>query len=109
MCDEEKLTFKLNHNYDVTEMLKKNETNWYLSSDEIYLKVKSKIKIIPFGKFSPDSTNINILPFVTNTHIIDNLHNKKLYQELDNFDILRFNDGIYFSGNIIYCFLMWMK
>ena len=75
MCDEVKLTFKLKYNYDVPKILKKNETNYYMSSNESYLKVKSKIKIIPFGKFPLDSTKIKLLPFVINTPIIDNLHN----------------------------------
>ena len=44
-----------------------------MSNNNIYLKVKTKMKIIPFGKFPPHFTNINILPFVIDTPIIDNL------------------------------------
>ena len=42
------------------------------------------MKNIPFGKFFPKSTNINILPFefVINTPIIDNLHNKNSFENL---------------------------
>lgn len=109
MCDQVKLTFKVNYDYNVTEILDKNEINCYISNDEIYNKVKLTMKIIPFGKFPPDSTHVNIFPFVIDTPIIDNLKNKIVFQELNNLDMLRFNDGAYFSDNIISCFLLWMK
>ena len=109
MCDQVKLTFNLKYDYNVTEMLDTNKIKCYISNDEIYNKVKLKMKIIPFGKFTPDFTNVNILPFVIDTPIIDNLKNKIVFQELNNLDILCFNDGIYFSNNIIRYFLLWMK
>ena len=70
MCDEVKLTFKSKYDYYVTEILDKNKINRFMTNDEIYNKVKLKLKIIPFGKFPLDSTNINILPFVIDTPII---------------------------------------
>ena len=33
----------------------------------------------------------------------------KKFQNLDNLDMLRLNDGIYFSDNIIQCFLLRIK
>ena len=104
-----KLTFKLKNGYNIPEMLDKNEINCFTLHNNIYNKVKPKMKIIPFYKFSPDSSNVNILPFVMDTPIIDNLKNNKVFQELDSVDMLRFNDGIYFSDNIIHFILLWMK
>ena len=34
-CDEMKFTFKFKYNYNVTEMLDKNEINCFMSNDEI--------------------------------------------------------------------------
>lgn len=76
--DELKLTFKLKYNYDIIDALKKHEISCYISSNEIYLKLKSIMKVISFCNFIPESTNINILPFafVINKPIINTLHNK---------------------------------
>ena len=87
MCDEMKFTFKFKYNYNVTEMLDKNEINCFTLQNNIYNKVKPKIKIIPFYKFSPDSSNVNILPFVMDTPIIGNLKNNKVFQEFDSADM----------------------
>ena len=82
MCDEVKLTFKSKYDYYVTEILDKNKINRFMTNDEIYNKMKLKLKIIPFGKLPLDSTNINILPFVIDTPIIDNLKNKRCFNNL---------------------------
>ena len=57
----------------------------------------------------PENEKFDILPFVINTPIINNLNNKKIFQQLEKLNMLRFNDGIYFSDNILRCFLLWMK
>ena len=86
-------------------MMSNEEINSFMSENEIYNKVILKMKVILFGFCSLETENFDILPFVlNNTPIIDNLNNKKVFQNLDNFDMLRFNDGIYFSDNIIRCF-----
>ena len=64
MCDEVKLTFKLKYNYNITKMMDNNEIDYFMSADDIYNKIKLQIKIIPFGRFSSDYKNINILPFI---------------------------------------------
>ena len=108
-CDETKLKFQLNYNYNITKMLDNKEINTFMFHDEIYNKVKLHTKIIPFGCFPPENAKFDILPFVINTPIIDNLNNEKGFQQLDNLDMLRFNDGICFSDNIVRYFLLWMK
>ena len=75
MCDEVKVTFKLKYNYNITKMMDNNEIICFMSNDEVYNKVKLQIQIILFGKFPPDSKNMNILPFVIDTPIIDHLNN----------------------------------
>ena len=107
-CDETKLKFQLNYNYN-TKILDHKEINTFMFDDEIYNKMKLHIKIIPFGCFLPENAKFDILQFVINTPIINNLNNEKAFQQLENLDMLRFNDGIYFSDNIIRCFLLWMK
>ena len=94
MCDEVKLTFKSKYDYNVTEILDKNKINCFMTNDEIYNKVKLKLKIIPFGKFPLDSTNINILPFVIDTPIIDNLKNKRCFKKLIIWICLHLGDRI---------------
>ena len=108
-CDEAKLKFQLNYNCNITKMMNNKEINCFMSDDEIYNKVKLHMTIIRFGSFLPKNANIDILSFVINTPIIDNLNNEKKIQRLDNLDMLRFNDGIYFSDSITRCFLLWMK
>ena len=93
-------------------MFETKEINGLMSKNEIYNKKKLQIKVKPFGYFPPSNDNFNILPFGINnieTPIIDIHNNKKVFQNLDNLDMLRLNDGNYFSDNIIRCFLLWMK
>ena len=83
-----------------------------MSKNEIYNKVKLHIKVKSFGSFPPSNDIIKNLPFVINNikSPIINVHKKTtLIQNLDNLDMLRFNDEIYFSDNIIRSFLLWMK
>ena len=89
MCDETESKFKLNYNCNITKMMDNNEIDFFMSDDEIYNKVKLHMKLIPFGSFPPENTKIGILLFVINTPIIDNLNNKKVFQQLDNLDMLR--------------------
>ena len=63
--------------------------------------MKLNMKVIPFGFFPPENEKFDSLPFVINIPIVVNLNNEKVSQQLENLDILRFNDGIYFSDNII--------
>ena len=108
-CDETKLKFKLNYNHNITNILDNNEINTFISDNEMYNKVKLHMKGIPFGCFPPENEKIDIILFVIHTPIIDNLNNEKGFQQLDILDMLRFNNGICFSDNIIRCFLLWMK
>ena len=67
-----------------------------MSRNEIYNKVKLKMKVISFACFPPKNENFNILPFIiNNTPIIKILNNKKVVQNLDNLDMLHLNDGIF--------------
>ena len=110
--DEIKLNFKLNYDFNTTDMLNNNDINCFMTKNEIYNKVKLHIEVKSFGSFPPLNDIIKNLPFA-----IDNIKssiiniNKKmtLNQNLDNLDILRFNEEIYFMDNIIRCFLLWMK
>ena len=114
--DAIKLEYNINYEFNITKMLQTNEINCYMSKNEIYNKVKRKIIIIPFGSFPPTNDIIKILPFQIKsikTQIINIQDNKNVHQNyqqyLDNIDMLRFNDEIYFSDNIIRCFHLWMK
>ena len=110
--DAIKLEYNINYEFNITKMLRTNEINCYMSKNEIYNKVKRKIIIIPFGSFPPTNDIIKNLPFQINsikTPIINIQDNKNFFQELDNLDMLRFNNEIYFNDNIIRCFLLWMK
>ena len=47
-----------------------------MSSNEIYSKVKIKMKVISFGCLPPENENFNILPFlINNTPIINIVNN----------------------------------
>ena len=105
-CNDTKLKFKLNYDYNLTNMMNNKEINNFMSDIEIYNKVKLNMKVISFGCFTPENEKFVILSFVMNTLIIDNLNNEKVFQQLDNLDMLRFNDEIYFNDNIIWCFLL---
>ena len=107
-CHDTKLKFKLNYDYNITNMMNNREINTFMSDNKIYNKVKLNIKVISFGYFPPENDKFDILPFVINTLIVDNLNNKKI-QQLYKLDMLRFNDGIHFSDNIIRRFLLSMK
>ena len=81
-----------------------------MTTNGIYNSVKLQIKVKPFRCFLPTNDNFNILSFGINktpTIVIHN--NKQFFQNLNNLDMLRLNDGIYVSDNIIRCFLLWMK
>ena len=97
-CNNTKLKFKLNYDYNITNMMNNKEINTSMSDIEIYNKVKLNMKVISFGCFTPENEKFDILSFVMNTLIIDNLNNEKVFQQLDNLDMLRFN--------IIWCFLL---
>ena len=82
-CDEIKLNFKLNYDYNISKMLDKNEINVFKTRNEIYNKVKLQIKVKSFGCFPPTNENFNILPFeINNTPIIDIHNNKNVFQKL---------------------------
>ena len=100
-CDDTKLKYQLNYNYNITNMMDNREINNFMSDNEIYNKVKLNMKVIPFGCFPPENEKFDSLPFVINIPIVANLNNEKVSQQLENLDMLRFNDGIYFSDNII--------
>ena len=81
-----------------------------MTTNGIYNSVKLQIKVKPFRCSLPTNDNFNILSFGINktpTIVIHN--NKQFFQNLNNLDMLRLNDGNYFSDNIIRCFLLWMK
>ena len=82
-------------------MLDNKEINNLMSDNEIYNKVKLHMKVIPFGCFPPENLKSDILPFVLNTPITDNLNNEMSFQQLDNLDMLCFKDGTSFSDNVI--------
>ena len=75
ICDK----IKLIYNYNITKTMNSEEINCFMSTDGIYNKVQLHIKIIPFGRFPLDYKNINILPFVIETSIIDNLNIRCIY------------------------------
>ena len=89
-------------------MFETNEINCFMTPNEIYNKVNLRIKVKPYGYFPPSNDNFNIFPIGINknkTLIIDIHNNNIFFQNLDNLDTLRLNDGIYFGYNIIRCFL----
>ena len=93
-------------------MFNNNDINCFMTKNEIYNKVKLHIEVKSFGSFPPSNDIIKNLPFAIDNikSPIINIHKKTtLIQNLDNLDMLRFNDEIYFSDNIIRCFLLWMK
>ena len=103
---------KLNYDFNTTDMLNNNDINCFMTKNEIYNKVKLHIEVKSFGSFPPSNDIIKNLPFAIDNikSPIINIHQKSiLTQNLDNVDMLRFNDEIYFSDNIIRCFLLWMK
>ena len=81
-----------------------------MTTNKIYNKVKFQIKVKPFGVSPPTHESLNILPFGINKTPVIGIHNNKIfYQNLENLDMLRLNDEIYFSDDIIRCFLLWIK
>ena len=80
-CDEIKLNFNLNYDFNTTKMFETKEINGFMSKNEIYNKIKLQIKVKPFGYFPPSNDNFNILTFGINnmkTPIIDIHNNNKL-------------------------------
>ena len=102
--DEIKLNFKLNYDFNTTDMLNNNDINCFMTKNEIYNNVKLHIEVKSFGSFPPSNDIIKNLPFA-----IDNIKspiiniNKKttLNQNLDNLDMFRFNEVKHGSINSI--------
>ena len=96
--DEIKLNFKLNYDFNTINMFNNNDINCFMTKNKIYNKVKLHIEVKSFGSFPSSNDIIKNLPFA-----IDNIKspiiniNKKttLNQNLDNFDMLRFNYSMF--------------